>query len=617
MKLLPDIEIDGHTISLQDPFVVDDYLVTEITMIRYVDLYDTCSINFYSGNYCVRFEFESFINIVKSSLNNYFNYFRDKITYMDDLGRHTAATDIFNNCTSNYEIIFNWFHDRLSIIDSENFNRLVAQSRINRGESYIDNIHLAVKFINYQKVDIYGNIERDIRVTAAETGRIVATTSTLDASACSRLTFYSNGQRIAEALDIREVDETPPLMTNDIDYSVFTVGPDNNQTKLEKDYIHDWNYKPEYIKHFMDGENKRTTLLLGAEIEVGGNDDMRDIAIKNLVVKKCIQIMNSSKSDKEDLIYSTHDGTVQIELDTMPCSLEFHKNKMNYKEMFKYLDEEGYKGHDCNTAGLHIHANRDYLGKTKLQQELVISKILYIIEKFNDNICIIARRNNDYSKFVGDRAKEDTALILFDKYKREGKRAALNLEHKNTIEFRMFKSTLKYETFILTLEFVKDIINFAKSVSIEEIENMNWNDLMKTFSKELQQYYVDRYNKMFKKQLCEDVYKKIEYLKKEIERKKKDVKLKVGGQLGILNNNREISKLQMELRKCEIKKNKIINKNKEFLDIFNNARRHQLESIGFVRPIFSSINPNINPNNNPNNNTNAFMREYYSTPVPF
>ena len=134
-----------------------------------------------------------------------------------------------------------------------------------------------------------------------------------------------------------------------------------------------------------------------------------------------------------------------------------------------------------------------------MQQDLVISKILYIIEKFNDNICVIGRRHTNYSQFVGDRCKADTAINLFTKYDNTGKKAALNLQHKDTIEFRMFKSTLKYETFLLTLEFVKDIIDFAKSVNIEEIEKITWNDLMRTFSKELQQYYVDRYNKMLKK----------------------------------------------------------------------------------------------------------------------
>lgn len=41
--------------------------------------------------------------------------------------------------------------------------------------------------------------------------------------------------------------------------------------KVRKTYIHSFNYVPEYIKHFMHGESEDTTLLLGAEIEVGGN----------------------------------------------------------------------------------------------------------------------------------------------------------------------------------------------------------------------------------------------------------------------------------------------------------------------------------------------------------
>ena len=187
----------------------------------------------------------------------------------------------------------------------------------------------------------------------------------------------------------------------------------------------------------------------------------------------------------------------------MPCSLEFHKNKMNYKELFKYLDELGYKGHDCDKAGLHIHADRKYLGKSELVQQLTISKILYIIEKFNDEICVIARRNNSYSQFVGKEEVNKSLDKLYGKYYNTGKKVALNLQHKDTIEFRMFRSTLKYETFILTLEFVKDIIDFAKSINIEEIELVKWSDLMNTFSDELKEYYNDRLEKENKKKETE------------------------------------------------------------------------------------------------------------------
>lgn len=290
-----------------------------------------------------------------------------------------------------------------------------------------------------------------------------------------------------------------------------------------KTYIHQFNYVPKYIKHFMPGESEDTTLLLGAEIEVGGNNNISSDNDKNSTVKKCIQIMNGSDSDEENLIYSTHDSTVQIEFDTMPCSLEFHKNKMNYREMFEYLDKEGYKGHDCETAGLHIHANRSYLGKSRISQELVISKILYIIEKFNDEICVIARRDNDYSEFAGEKQNEDSIVELYGKYKDKGKRAALNLQHKDTIEFRMFKSTLKYETFILTLEFVKDIIDYAKSVDIEEIELAKWSDLMNCFSSELRKYYEFRYQKKVKDingSTVKQIRKRISKLKSELKNSK-------------------------------------------------------------------------------------------------
>lgn len=290
-----------------------------------------------------------------------------------------------------------------------------------------------------------------------------------------------------------------------------------------KTYIHQFNYVPKYIKHFMLGESEDTTLLLGAEIEVGGNNNISSDNDKNSTVKKCIQIMNGSDSDEENLIYSTHDSTVQIEFDTMPCSLEFHKNKMNYRKMFEYLDKEGYKGHDCETAGLHIHANRSYLGKSRISQELVISKILYIIEKFNDEICVIARRDNDYSEFAGEKQNEDSIVELYGKYKDKGKRAALNLQHKDTIEFRMFKSTLKYETFILTLEFVKDIIDYAKSVDIEEIELAKWSDLMNCFSSELRKYYEFRYQKKVKDingSTVKQIRKRISKLKSELKNSK-------------------------------------------------------------------------------------------------
>ena len=83
----------------------------------------------------------------------------------------------------------------------------------------------------------------------------------------------------------------------------------------------------------------------------------------------------------------------------------------------------------------------------------------------------------------------------------------------------MFKSTLKYETFILTLEFVKDIIDYAKSVDIEEIELAKWSDLMNCFSTELRKYYEFRYQKKVKDisgLATKQIRKRISKLKSEL-----------------------------------------------------------------------------------------------------
>lgn len=258
--------------------------------------------------------------------------------------------------------------------------------------------------------------------------------------------------------------------------------------------------------------------------------------------------MNGSDSDEESLIYSTHDGTVQIELDTMPCSLEVHKT-LNYKEMFKFLVDCGYRGHDCENAGMHIHVDREYLGDTKFKQQLVISKIIYILEKFNDDICVIARKNHDYSQFIG--GSNDTPFTLYQAYKDYGKRAALNLQHDETIEFRCFRSTLKYETFILTLEFVQCIVDFAKTINIEEIESVAWQDLMAKFPKSVQDYYTNRKQRV-ELQQKDPILKK---LKKQL----KNLKSALSHALNDMEKTRlrnEIEKINKQIKQCKADKKK-------------------------------------------------------------
>lgn len=465
MRLLPDITVDNIVLSMQPPYTINGKLIQKCSNVRMLD---------FNMNDNQKILFITNIN------GNIFNI------------REEALIDKFNRSLNAYIFQYNNSY--------EDYDCAVRTIPYSNYDEYISNIKEQCE--SYYGTNSHGAFCFDARILLNQ----------------NRITYeeYENTILVRP----HQNQYVPHTIMNIGDLTGNRLCDITFESKPQKKYIHQFNYIPVYIPHYMPYENKNTVLLLGAEIEIAGNTHEPN---REEVVKKCIQIMNGSDSDEEELIYSTHDGTVQIELDTMPCSLEFHKNKMNYKEMFEYLDELGYKGHDCDCAGLHIHANRSYLGKTTLLQQLTISKILYIIEKFNDQICVIARRNNDYSKFVGKGKFEDSVVELYGRYKNIGKRVALNLEHRNTIEFRMFKSTLKPETLLLTFEFVKDIIDFAKSINIEKIECIQWDDIMSTFSTELRSYYNTRLNKQNKKKSDEKIDEetkklkdKISYLKKKL-----------------------------------------------------------------------------------------------------
>lgn len=67
---------------------------------------------------------------------------------------------------------------------------------------------------------------------------------------------------------------------------------------------------------------------------------------------------------------------------------------------------------------------------------------------------------------------------------------ALNLTNNGTIEFRLFRGTLDYVTFMATLELVDNIVDIARS---GKIEGLKWNDIV-TYHGEYIQTYVSNKN---------------------------------------------------------------------------------------------------------------------------
>ena len=68
-----------------------------------------------------------------------------------------------------------------------------------------------------------------------------------------------------------------------------------------------------------------------------------------------------------------------------------------------------------------------------------------------------------------------------------GRYVAVNTENDNTVEFRMFRGTLKYDTFIATLQLVDEICRCAITMNDSTMESMSWGDFVLGISSDKQE----------------------------------------------------------------------------------------------------------------------------------
>lgn len=235
--------------------------------------------------------------------------------------------------------------------------------------------------------------------------------------------------------------------------------------KLEENPIKSYNYKPEPI-FYGSGD-----LFMGVELEVdkGGEDNDNANTLVNMANQQ---------------IYCKHDGSIDdgFEIVSHPMALDYHINDMNWSEMFTKAIEMGYRSHQTCTCGLHIHINRTAFGEDAEIQEAVIGRIVFFVEKHWNELVKFSRRtaenlNRWAAKYatISDTTKETYKKA---KDKRLGRYVAVNLENYNTVEFRLFRGTLCYKTFIATLQLVYEICRFAIMLSDNELESMSWSDFV-------------------------------------------------------------------------------------------------------------------------------------------
>ncbi|MDR0917131.1 MAG: amidoligase family protein [Oscillospiraceae bacterium] len=246
--------------------------------------------------------------------------------------------------------------------------------------------------------------------------------------------------------------------------------------------INSYSYKP-YPIFYGDGER-----YFGVELEIdhgGENSNNADILL---------EIANGTA----ERLYCKRDGSLHdgFELVTHPMTPEYHQSAMPWGKILSSAIDMGYTSHNAGTCGLHVHVNRSCLGESAEAQDAVIARILYFVETHWVELLRFSRRTQRqmeswaarYGRHDNPKETLDTAKDSFARYR------CVNLCNHDTIEFRMFRGTLKLNTLIATLQLVNEIVSAAISLSDAALDDLSWSD----FAEQLQ---------------CESVPELITYLK--------------------------------------------------------------------------------------------------------
>lgn len=238
--------------------------------------------------------------------------------------------------------------------------------------------------------------------------------------------------------------------------------------RIKRKPIKPYSYKPSPIFY---GEGN---FYMGVELEVdGGGEDSENA-----------QILHEVANLNAEHIYIKHDGSLHdgFEIVTHPMTPAYHRAVMPWRELLDKALEMGYLSHKTTTCGLHIHCNRDAFGKYEYQQEEKIGRVVYFLEKHWCELVNFSRRTTEALERWAARYAtiSQTPKETYEKAKRKrmGRYVALNLSNDETIEFRMFRGTLRYETLIATLQLVEQICMLAIRATDEEMEQLSWGEFV-------------------------------------------------------------------------------------------------------------------------------------------
>lgn len=213
----------------------------------------------------------------------------------------------------------------------------------------------------------------------------------------------------------------------------------------------------------------------GLEVEIDNGNDKQEAA-------RDIQAAGG------DHVYIKEDGSLScdgMEIVTHPATLDYHVNDFPWADICETALSYGYRSHDTHTCGLHIHAGRALFGDTEIEQDLTIAKIMLLFDRWYDaEIVKFARRDLAKMRRWADKpdadiqpSDDDNSAVSKAKKTANHRYKAINLCNTHTVEFRIFRGTLKRDTIIASIQWVDTLIKHCRKTSLKDLFNVTWEEI--------------------------------------------------------------------------------------------------------------------------------------------
>lgn len=261
----------------------------------------------------------------------------------------------------------------------------------------------------------------------------------------------------------------------------------------------------DWIPCYGTNENKNNQrILTGVELEVEHATAPWDTPESDVVLK--LNTMLGCNT------ICSHDGSINdgFEIVSQPFTLKYmREHEEIIKNALRYLIGEGYRGDQVSTCGLHVHISRCAFGITSDEQSENIDKLILFFETYKSQLINFSRRRGNslshWAKFLSDyyhvdtnkettKSKKMKSLAYIKRLKGDvdSKYIAVNLNHHNTVEIRIFKSTLNYKTFFATLELVHTLVRHI--IRSESVEDLTWESIIDDPDNKYLKEYADLRN---------------------------------------------------------------------------------------------------------------------------